>query len=797
MEVNRQWWSGTERYINNSDNIDAEHVITTVGDLSTDIPANPTKYIGVEWDKTICPWKINYKSDFFNPQWCLPYYQSGGSFKMTQAPFFKQRKKGYTFYMCAAGGTASYQPHEVLSYYAATKPCWVNLLSRSDIDISENPSRQWVYEKYYKAFPVVNFDYSKLFCVPMIHIENGSGYIFRDTAQAREDWDSESIYGISLMFYAKTPSDTSDAVSVGIHSLNNAIAPPPWDTTNCWNENEMFDNGLALTHWNSWDGGWEIGGIQTLGTECTWSDSSASAGDPGFNETEYPSDNVAGAILYYPAKNIMIQMPADSDEESIWDDWEPYYKGGSHEYSVRRHLKSTVTFDQFANYLKKQLAYLGFRFCVDAEHLNDSINSQYYFIPEIDEKGVTTGTYYAANSAEATNLPNNNWTNDVYTETPYDGTDDEEDGDPNDYDDENKTELNPAADGYSNEFQNSYVIPFDNGGITGLATVGEIAAYLYYTAPTNQSETDYLSSNPIDAVVSLMMFPFSVATEVPTYGLPYVRYGKVVSDKKALGFIKSQIQIIDFGSHLYYPIYGVKDFRSYEPYCDAELLLPYCGNVKILPSLYLNHFIGVKYIVDLVTGACCACIFRDNLMTSVVNGQIGMSLPVTGVRAADLQRDIYHKQTGIKQAANTGLSAIANAIFGTASAAASGNAVGVAQTAINSALSIDAANTSYKAAEYELSHIQIPFTVRSAASPLTDFANEQYPRLIIKRPIMLDSYNPEIYGHTIGFACLKNDTLNNYHGYTELTGLDFSGFGGTEIEKARLKAELENGVYLP
>lgn len=797
MEVNRQWWSGTERYINNSSNIGAEHVITTIGDLSDDIPANPTKYIGTEWDKTICPWKINSKSDFFNPQWCLPYNQSGGSFKMVQAPFFKERKKGYTFYISAAGGTASYQPHEVLSYYAATKPCWVNLLSRSDIDITQNPAQQWVYEKYYKTFPVVNFDYSKLFCVPMIHIKNGNGHIFRDTAQARKDWDAESVFGVSLMFYTKTPEDTSNLISVGIHSLNNEIAPPPWDTTNCWNEDKMFDNGLALTHWNAWDGGYKIGGIQTLGTECTWSDSSASAGDPGFNETEYPSDNVAGAILYYPAKNIMLQMPADSDEESIWDDWEPYYKGGSHEYSVRRHLKSSVTFDQFATYLKKQLAYLGFRFCVDAEHLNDSINSQYYFIPVIDEKGVTTGGFYQANSAEAETLPNYNWTNDVYTETPYDGTDDEEDGDPNDYDDENKTELNPAADGYSNEFQNSYVIPFDNGDFADLATVGEIASYLYYTAPTNQSETDYLSSNPIDAVVSLMMFPFAIDVDIPSYGLPYVRYGKVVSDKKALGFIKSQIQIIDFGSHLYYPIYGVKDFRSYEPYCDAELLLPYCGNVKILPSLYLNHFIGVKYIIDLVTGACCACIFRDNLMTSVVNGQIGMSLPVTGVRAADLQRDIYHKQTGIKQAANTGLSAIANAIFGTASAAASGNAVGVAQTAINSALSIDSANTSYKAAEYELSHIQIPFTVRSAASPLTDFANEQYPRLIIKRPIMLDSYNPEIYGHTIGFACLKNDTLNNYHGYTELTGLDFSGFGGTEIEKARLKAELENGVYLP
>ena len=431
MEVNREWWSGTERYINNDNSYNPEHVVTTIGDLSTDIPANPTKYIGVEWDKSICPWKINYKSDFFNPQWCLPYYQLGsGDFKMVQAPFFKERKKGYTFYLSAAGGTASYQPHETLSYYAATKPCWVNLLSRTDIDILENPSQQWVYEKYYKTFPVVNFDYSKLFVAPMIHHENGAGWVFYDSPELRAGWDPTDIYGISLMFYVKTPYNSSDLISAGIHSLNNKIAPPPWDTINCWNDDDMFDNGLALTHWNSWDGGFEIGGIQTLGTECTWNGPGAGIDDPGFNDTQYPSDNAAGAFLYYPTKNIMLQMPANNDDETLWDDWIPYYKGGSNYYDVRRHLKSTVTYDQFADYLKKQLAYLGFRFCIDSNHFSDAIDSEYYFIPEIDSKGVTTGNYYQANSTEAQDLPNNSWTTDVYQETPYDGTDDEEGDDP-------------------------------------------------------------------------------------------------------------------------------------------------------------------------------------------------------------------------------------------------------------------------------------------------------------------------------------------------------------------------------
>jgi hypothetical protein len=301
------------------------------------------------------------------------------------------------------------------------------------------------------------------------------------------------------------------------------------------------------------------------------------------------------------------------------------------------------------------------------------------------------------------------------------------------------------------------------------------------------------------------MYPFRVNTQVPTAGLPFVRFGKVNTNLKALGYIQSQIQIIDCGECVYYPEYGVVDFRIYEPYCDAELILPYCGSVKISPTaIYCKttqqnfHKIKVKYIVDLSSGACLACVFLDNLLIDTVNGQIGMTVPVTGVRSSDLQRDIFHKQTGLKQAANSGLSAIASAIFGTAS---SGGGVGTAQALVNGALNIDSAATNYKAAQYELKHVQIPYSVRASASPLTDFANEQFPRLIIKRPVMLD-YTPEIYAHSVGYACLITAEKMSDYGdaakpqYIECTGLDFSGFAGTETEKARLKNALEGGIYL-
>lgn len=794
MEVNRQWWSGTTATVTDGSSAQNERYTYITDTLYSSIVTNSEKYKG-EWDKTICPWKINGNADIMQTEFILPW-TNGTNWTVVKSDFHKKRKKGYTFYLSCNGNNMN-DDYNQNQYFANYCGAWLSMPSNPNYDITDTVCNEWTESKFGRINPIINFDYANIFVVPTV---NGNEL----TPDIETNFNPLTIYNIGFTFYYKDYSGTNREMAAAIVSLNNEIDKPSWSeyNTNCFDIPGMYDNGFMLTPY--WIEHTRFHAIPALGSRANaqsipWRSRGehfiTGATGTGYSDTTTSGESAAATINYFPNKAIYIS----TGKSELWDNYEVYYDDGTDGFSsaVRRHLKSTVTYADFIEYIAKECAYLGFKFCLDSTHKNEDINSQYYFIPEIDEKGVTTGNYYTADSTEAQNLPNYNWNTNVYEQTPYDGTDDEEDGDPNDYDDENKTELNPAADGYSNEFQNSYVLPFDNNGFSDTATVGEVAAYLYYTAPTTQSETDYLSSNPIDAVVSLMMFPFAIDVDIPSYGLPYVRYGKVVSDKKALGFIKSQIQIIDFGSHLYYPIYGVKDFRSYEPYCDAELILPYCGNVKILPSLYLNHFIGVKYIVDLVTGACCACIFRDNLMTTVVNGQIGMSLPVTGVRAADLQSDIYHKQTGIKQAANTGLSAIANTVFGTVSAAASGNAVGAAHALVSGALNIDAANTSYKAAEYELSHIQIPFTVRSAASPLTDFANEQYPRLIIKRPIMLDSYNPEIYGHTIGFACLKNDTLNNYHGYTELTGLDFSGFGGTEIEKARLKAELENGVYLP
>lgn len=792
MQVNREWWDGTERNFYLDGLVGETPIITTCPNLETSIRANLSKYQGVEWDKSICPWKINHNSDFFKFQWANPYYKTGVSgTTMAQSPLFKERKKGYTFYISAAGGSNSHMPHEIVNSHACTKPLWKTCLSNDELDLSNTDIDYWFDLKYRHIFPVINFDYSRIFVAPMIHTESGSGWVFYDSPELRANWDSTGVYGISLMFYGKSSLSSAYPICAGLFSLNNKFARPQWDTTNCWQEDTMFDNALAVAWSDAWDGGYEVGGIQTVGSNTLWG---TDANNPGFADQTFANENAAGAAMYFPMKNIMIQTPADT-EDTIWStEWDHFYLGGGYNQGTKRHLKAGVTYDEFATYLKQQLAYLGFRFCIDGNHFNDSIDSQYFYIPEIDSKGVTTGNYVAANAPEAENYINYTWTDDVYESTPYDGTDDDDEGDPNEYDESNETELNALAAQAKNYFFNTYCL--------SPTQLRQLSEYMYTEMPTNQSTEDFLTNNPIDVIINLQMFPFTIAAgvtpDILMLGKLKPRYWDATASewKDILVYnVPTQVIILDCGSCTYYPEYGVHDFRNYEPFCTAELELPYCGNIKIPTSVYLNHTIKVKYIVDLITGACLALVYRDDLAYLAVTGQIGTQFPVSAVQNADLQASIMRKQT---QYGESLINVARSTIGGALSVQGAANAAPApgASTALGAYTGLLSAFNQLEQAEFNVEHIQVPFTMHGSSSPMTSFANEQYPRLILKRPVMLPDYNAENYGHIVGFACNITAPLSAFSGLTVCSTANLDGVAATEAEKQLLRRALLDGIIL-
>ena len=70
-------------------------------------------------------------------------------------------------------------------------------------------------------------------------------------------------------------------------------------------------------------------------------------------------------------------------------------------------------------------------------------------------------------------------------------------------------------------------------------------------------------------------------------------------------------------------------FLDYEPYCSAELYIPFCGSTKINPEIFVGHKIGVLYDVDILSGGCKVWVLRDGLAVDTLTGNIGARVSVS------------------------------------------------------------------------------------------------------------------------------------------------------------------------
>ena len=259
----------------------------------------------------------------------------------------------------------------------------------------------------------------------------------------------------------------------------------------------------------------------------------------------------------------------------------------------------------------------------------------------------------------------------------------------------------------------------------------------------------------------------------------------------------------DAGSCVYYPPNGINDFRSYKPYSSAELYVPYCGSVSIDPTDFIGHTIKVKYLIDLQTGSCIALIYRDNMVLTTINGQIGVSVPLTGVQTATLQAAQQRVDSAQKAAQ---MQAISGAVTGVATAAAVIAAVPSGGTSLAALAALGAGGTMITAGlsgldkqqdmQYQLEHQQTPYKTVGAASAVTSMGNEQACRLIIKRPIMLDSFEPAIYAHNSGYACCITALLSSFTGYVKVSNADVDNIPCTAAERSAILQALQAGVYL-
>lgn len=489
------------------------------------------------------------------------------------------------------------------------------------------------------------------------------------------------------------------------------------------------------------------------------------------------------------------------------------------------HPTTQADLDALVEYAHEMCAYLGMFFAdkaitvtidttlTEEEQWTQAFEDDRIYCGIIDDNGLTHGfyTHGAGNKNTRAYANTNAQIDNPYKPTPFDPTPPKPDADPNRYIDtmqgKNAASFTAftklyAVDGFNMLNLRLYLAHIPTEG----NTLDEHQDYLY---------KHFLNSNPIDNIVSLKVYPFSILQYVfgNVYTTETIRISNALaeyalSDTATIRAIGnrgdgafSQITLF-LGSFTLYTAYG--DFRDYDPYSSAKLYLPYCGTATIDIKTILDKTLYVAYKVDIKTGSCTAVVTQDSydgIIVLTAHGTMAVDIPITGIQTADYQNAIFQGITNLKNAqmqqftsyihAATGLTSSVGAVA-TSPMAIPGAVTGIA----DSIAGISTSNNALKQAEYNLQTAPIKHTMVGSSSAGDAQLMYMYPALIVTRPKFLSSYNQPVYAHTVGHACILSDTLGNFHGYTVVSDIDLSGVPATDAEQQMLRAILAAGVYL-
>lgn len=405
----------------------------------------------------------------------------------------------------------------------------------------------------------------------------------------------------------------------------------------------------------------------------------------------------------------------------------------------------------------------------------------------LDENGVAHGLYTRGTD----NANNSLYTKNSIRDIDYDPTQPVKPVDTNTY--SNITGFNSITAGAS--ATERYVLDAANTRqlLSDLWTISHDIAGLDYDNYDYKILDSFLVTNPIDCIISLKRFPFSIPHTFSAAKTP-VNLGK--NHGSAEGYLTYNVfNTVQFAGINIFPRFG-NSFLDHAPYTEYELYVPFCGTVKLNAGDILGHTLNCRLQIDLITGACTAYIMADSLVIETMTGTVSCELALTGIDSATIDANI---QNSVLNHVN----ARTNKEVSMLSPLSVGGLVSAVSNPFKTAGNISTAKTEMQRAEYELTHIQTQPHTMGTAGGLTGWYQEFNARLMIYYPegdVITSAQPPELknltsYGHTTGFATIDNAALSNYSGFTVATNAILN-FAATTTEKEMIESALNGGIFI-
>lgn len=263
-----------------------------------------------------------------------------------------------------------------------------------------------------------------------------------------------------------------------------------------------------------------------------------------------------------------------------------------------------------------------------------------------------------------------------------------------------------------------------------------------------------LRANPLDVIVSLTMLPCSV----PSTGVRSMVIGNV-DTLINMNVASTQYVDVDCGSINVPSFYN--SYLDYSPFTKCELYLPYIGAQTLSMDDLVGKTLGVKYRVDILTGACICYVTVNGNVMYTYSGQCGVSVPLSGENF------------------NTTLSVLGTVTAGAVAYASSPSAVTVASNVLQGG--------------NNLATMKPSFTRSGSISSNIGVLGVQKPYIIYTVPnVSLPENNNKFFGYPLNMTT----TLEELKGFTVVDEIRLDGLEITEEERDRLREILRGGVVI-
>lgn len=292
-------------------------------------------------------------------------------------------------------------------------------------------------------------------------------------------------------------------------------------------------------------------------------------------------------------------------------------------------------------------------------------------------------------------------------------------------------------------------------------TKTQIKALANYMTSNNIADIwNKMFANPIDAILGLSIVPLTV----PSSSTSDILVGNISTGVSANVASKQYLKV-DCGTLKIEPYWN--NFLDFSPFTKFQIYLPYIGVMDLNVDDCIGNEIHVEYHCDILSGGCVAYVKCGNHVLYHYSGSISTLVPI-----------------------NT--NDYTNAITSTLSAVATiggvvGSAVATGGVSIPSTLGMGLAGAN--------AIISQKPTIKRSGSMGGSLGQLgiQKPYIICERP---KQSVPSNMNQFTGYPSNITSKLSSLTGYTEISEVNFSNFGGTDAELTEVLALLKGGVIL-